>query len=177
MWIKAQEKTNDYLFDCGANLRGMIVLQDRHHNLVSVVTIIRWLIGGKRERSGLFPDAGVSDKDVRNSSIFGYIIAKEFSNPERIQPELMRIGAIRYKANIAFVERVGYRMFGFWSRWILKRGGPGSERRKFRLKLFKYYLFSVIFLASPIGLLVFYLTYPFRIFGIRKERRKRCYLD
>lgn len=176
MWVKAQEKLNEYLSACGANHRGTIILQDRHHNLVSVVTIIRWLIGGKQDGTRLFPDAGVSYKDIRNSSIFGYILVKEILTPERIQPELMKVEAIRYKPNIVFVEKVGHKIFGLWSKWILKRGGPGSERRKFRLILFKYYLFSVLFLVSPIGLLVFYLSYPLRIKGIRKEIQKRCYM-
>ena len=162
MWIKAQETLNRHIASCDARLRGAIILQDRHHNLVSVITIIRWLIGGRRERSGIFPTAGVSRKDIADASIFGRIIAEADGNFINLRSKLLAAGAIRYKPNIAFMEKIGHRIFGIWSKWILQKGGPGSTARTFRLKLFKYYLFTVLFVVSPIGLLVFYLTYPFR---------------
>jgi len=41
-------------------------------------------------------------------------------------------------------------MFGIWARMILKKGGYGDSARESRLKLFKYYLFAVIYLVSPL---------------------------
>ncbi|MDR2533225.1 MAG: hypothetical protein LBC81_00340 [Tannerellaceae bacterium] len=177
MWIKAQEGVNAYMDSCGARRRGVIILQDRHHNLVSVITIIRWLIGGRRERRGLFPDAGVSRRDIEGAAVFGGIIAGALGEYDNLQSRLLGAGAVRYKPDIAFVEKIGHSIFGIWSEWILRKGKAGDARRAFRLKLFKYYLFTVLFLVSPVGLLAFYATYPFRIRGIRRERRRLRFDD
>ncbi|MDR3262046.1 MAG: hypothetical protein LBT78_09465 [Tannerella sp.] len=176
MWIMAHNRVKSYIADCGGNLVGNIVLQDHHHNLVSVITVIRWLMYGRKEKSGMFPAAGVSPEDINRVSVFGRIISEAFavSEVDGLQEKLVQNGAIRYKPSIAFIEKVGHRMFGLWSEWILKKGAYGSPERAFRLTLFKYYLFTVLFLVSPVGLLFFYLAYPFRYKSIRKDRTKQC---
>jgi hypothetical protein len=171
MWMMAQIKLRDIIASAGGKWIGSIVLQDRNPNLVSVITIVRWLIGGKKEGTRLFPAAGVSLTDIHNASVFGNIIAEAIADKSYagLQDSLMKSGAIKYKPAIAFVEKTGYRIFGIWARIILK-----SAHRKSLLKLFKYYLFAVLFVVSPIGLLFFYLTYPFSTGRIRKEREFQC---
>jgi len=177
MWIMAQAKVREHIISGGGRLIGNIVLQDRYSNLVSVITIIRWLMGGRKEKSGLFPAAGVSAEDITHASVFGQTIAEALaaSDFSTLQEALMQNDAICYKPAIAFIEKTGHRIFGFWSAWILGKGAYGAPERSFRLKLFKYYLFAVLFLVSPVGLLFFYLAYPFRYKAIRKDRRKQCY--
>jgi hypothetical protein len=179
MWVMAQTKVRAYLDACGAKWAGNIVLQDHHANLVSVITIVRWLLYGKKERSGIFPAAGVSPADIAHASLFGRIISEALaaSGLPSLQENLVRNGAICYKPDIVFVEKTGHRIFGFWSEWILKKGAYGAPERAFRLKLFMYYLFSVLFLVSPFGVLFFYLTYPFRYKAIRKDRQKQLRVD
>ena len=56
------------------------------------------------------------------------------------------------------IEKRGRMMFGFWSKFVLKKGGPWDPAREFRLKLFKYYLFSGVFLLSPFISLISWCT-------------------
>jgi hypothetical protein len=85
----------------------------------------------------------------------------------------MDLGAILYKANMAFVESAGHRLFGLWAKVII-RTERHSAHRRLLLKAFKYYLYVALFAVSPLGLLVFHITYPFRIKGIRRDRARRC---
>ena len=179
MWIMAQNKVREYLAICGSRWVGNIVLQDRHHNLVSVITIIRWLIGGRKARKGIFPAAGVAQKDINHAAVFGTVIVQAIAGEglSGMQQKLMAEKAIHYKPNIAFVEKVGHRIFGVWSKYILSKCPYGSPQRAFRLKLFKYYLFTVLFAISPIGLLLFYLTYPLRLQGIKKDKARQTAVE
>jgi hypothetical protein len=178
MWIMAQQKVKAYIEQSGGKLVGNVVLQDMYPNLVSVITIIRWLMYGKKEKSGLLPAAGVSPEDISHASAFGQIISKALVNNgfSSLQEELMRQGAICYKPSIAFIEKTGHRIFGLWSKFVLRRGAYGAPERTLRLKAFKYYLFVALYLVSPVGLLFFYLTYPFRYKAIRKDRHLQCYI-
>ena len=78
MWINAQEKIKIRLKDAGARLVGNIALVDRHNNFISLVTILSWMLGGKKNRKwGIFPKPGVSDEDIENASVFGETV-KQF---------------------------------------------------------------------------------------------------
>ncbi|MDR2469038.1 MAG: hypothetical protein LBD27_00955 [Tannerella sp.] len=180
MWAMAQTRTGAYLAAAGARWVGSIVLQDRYPNLVSVITILRWLIGGRKERSGLWPAAGVSSADIAQAATFGHVINAALTTAGNgyvgLQEQLMQAGAIRYKPSIVFIEKVGSRMFGLWAAWVRRKGAYNSPARAGRLKLFRYYLFTVLFIVSPLGLpLLFYLPWLFRRYAIRKDRERRCY--
>ncbi|MDR3093248.1 MAG: hypothetical protein LBU62_01215 [Bacteroidales bacterium] len=177
MWVMAHQKVKACIAQCGGKLSGNIVLQDMHHNLVSVITIVRWLIGGRKEKKGIFPAAGVSSEDIEHAAVFGETIADALAGSGFIglQERLMQQGAIYYKPHIVFIEKAGHRIFGVWSKFVLRKGNYGAPERTFRLKLFKYYLFAVMYIVSPIGLAVFYLTYPFRCKAIGKDRQRQCY--
>jgi hypothetical protein len=178
MWVMAQEKIRSYLSECGSRLVGSVVLQDRHANLVSVITTVRWLIYGKKEKTGWLPAAGVSQEDIDRATVFGRVLdeALHASGFSALQERLMQHQAIDYQPDMVFVERTGHRIFGVWSRFILRKGAYLSPQRAFRLVLFRYYLVAVLYLVSPIGLLFFYLSYPFRYRSIRKAREKACSL-
>jgi len=173
MWVMAQDKIREYISRAGGHYVGHIVLQDNTPNLVSVLTIIRWLFYNRKKASRLLPAAGVSDDDIKNASRFGDIIEKtmENGNWNDLQNELMREKAVIYKPGIVFLEKTGHRIFGIWAKFIRKKGGYQDKRRALRIKMFCYYLFFVLFFISPIGLLVFYLTYPLRIKSIKRDMR------
>ena len=50
MWIKAQEKIRSMLLENRAYIVANIALTDRHHNHISVLTIVHWLFTGKKNR-------------------------------------------------------------------------------------------------------------------------------
>lgn len=164
MWLMTGRKIKSDINEIGAHLIGHIVLQDKHANLVSALSIVRWLMYGKKNASWLLPDAGVPDADIKGSSRFGEVIlnACKKDDFESLQTNLIEAGAIDYKPSVLFLEKAGHRMFGHWARFIRKKGDFRDPHRRFRVNLFFYYLLIVLFLVSPFGQLFFYLTYPFQ---------------
>lgn len=176
MWVGAQEQVKAMIVENGGKPVGNIVLTDRHQNLPSVVTIIYWMTTGKKDRYlGIFPKPGVSDRDIEEADRFGPIIsfAIKENKYDDLQDNLLKLEAVRLKPDIVSMEEKAKRIFGIWSKFIRKKGGPGAKERIPRLKMFSRYLLFIIFVVSPIASLVFYLTYP--LFFIRIGRKMRYY--
>jgi hypothetical protein len=174
MWVMAQEDIKRMIIDTGGQLKGNIALIDKHYNLISVTTIIYWMMTGKKERyMGFFPKPGVSDNDITRAERFGPAISLAVLNNEydNLQSNLLVLNAVELSENIVSIERKGKRIFKIWARFILKKGGVGSKARVGRLKMFKRYLLFIIFAASPIASLVFYVTWPLFFMRIRKKMR------
>ena len=177
MWVMTQYETRRYLREIGARYVGFIELHDKAPNLVSVLTIIRWLFYGRKEATRLLPAAGVSQRDVADADRFGLIILRTLYDGqwEQLQERLMREGAVTFIPQLYFIERNGYRMWGRWAHFVRHRGGAGDPRRQGRLRLFKTYLFFVLYAVSPFGLLFYGLTYPLRHATLKKARQEVCY--
>ena len=175
MWLMTSRQIKRYAKEIGARLVGHIVLQDNHANLISALTIVRWLMFNRKDGK-LLPDAGVSQKDIESTDRFGNAIADAYQNDkvDTLQDELLREGAIIYKPSILFLEKAGHRMFGLWAKFIRKKGGFRDKRRMMRVNMFFYYLLFVLFVVSPFGQLFFYLTYPLQKVNFHKH--VDCYL-
>ena len=175
MWLMTSRQIKRYAKEIGARLVGHIVLQDNHANLISALTIVRWLMFNRKDGK-LLPDAGVSQKDIDSTDRFGNAIADAYQNDkvDTLQDELLREGAIIYKPSILFLEKAGHRMFGLWARFIRKKGDYRDKRRMTRVNMFFYYLLFVLFVISPFGQLFFFLTYPLQKVNFHKH--VDCYL-
>jgi hypothetical protein len=172
MWVSAQEDIKKMIFELGGKLVGNIVLRDRHHNLPSVVTIIYWMMTGKKDRYlGIFPKPGISDKDIAEAAKFSEPISEaiRLSNYTNLQDELVKLNAVELQPNVVSMERKAKRIFWVWSGLVLKKGGAGSAERISRLKMFKWYLLFVIFVVSPIATIIYYLTYPFFFLQVKRK--------
>lgn len=169
MWMLSQEKLKVYLKDLGAKLVGNIALVDRHDNYTSVLTILRWLTTGQKEKSGMLPAAGISDEEISGSVKYGSIIEKHFSggNLSDLQPDLVKNGAIEIRPFLVRVEKVGNKIFTIWSNLIIKK----KEKRPLLIKFFKVYLMAAIWIISPIVLVLHLLTTP--IFWSKRQKQKR----
>ena len=176
MWVMTQSETRRYLREIGARYVGFIELHDKAPNLVSVLTIIRWLFYGRKEATRLLPAAGVSQRDVADADRFGLVILRTLYDGqwEQLQERLMREGAVTFIPHLYFIERNGYRMWGRWAHFVRRRGGAGDPRRQGRLRLFKAYLFFVLYAVSPFGLLFYWLTYPLRRATLKRAQREVC---
>ena len=175
MWLMTSRQIKRYAKEIGARLVGHIVMQDDHANLISALTIVRWLMFNRKDGK-LLPDAGVSQKDIDSTDRFGNAIADAYQNDkvDTLQDELQREGAIIYKPSILFLEKAGHRMFGLWAKFIRKKGGFRDKRRMMRVNMFFYYLLFVLFVVSPFGQLFFFLTYPLQKVNFHKH--VDCYL-
>ncbi|EFK37140.1 Uncharacterised protein [Chryseobacterium gleum] len=169
MWMLSQEKLKVYLRDLQAKLVGNIALVDRHDNYTSVLTILRWLTTGQKEKSGMLPAAGVSDEEIAGSVKYGEIIERHFNNNDLInlQPDLVKNGAIEIRAFLVRVEKVGNKIFTVWSNLIIKK----KEKRPLLIKFFKVYLMAAIWIISPVVLVLHLLTTP--IFWFKRQKQKR----
>lgn len=159
MWIMAQEKVKKLLVANRANLVGNIALVDRNINHISVITIVHWLMGGKKTRMfGIFPKPGVSDKDIANASRFGEPIKKALRENEYgdLQEALLAEGAVKVDPSLIATDIRGNMVFSKWANFLIKK--EGKERSK-ALVFFKYYLLFAIWIIAPIVFVVFLLTY------------------
>ncbi|PWN61470.1 hypothetical protein [Chryseobacterium oncorhynchi] len=168
MWMLSQEKLKVYLRDLKAKLVGNIALVDRHDNYTSVLTIIRWLTTGQKEKSGILPAAGISDEEIAGSVKYGEIIKKHFKNNDlsNLQPDLVKNGAIEIRPFLVRVEKVGNKIFTVWSNLIIKK----KEKRPLLIKFFKVYLMTAIWVISPVVLVLHLLTTP--IFWFKRQKQK-----
>lgn len=174
MWIMAQERVKKMIADAGGRLAGNIVMTDPAPNLTSVITIVRWMMKGKNSpfsKFGIrFPQAGVPKKDIREAGRFGHLITEHLQagSMETLQAALSKAGAVPVDPVLFNIEKRGKMMFGLWAKIILEKGAYNDPRREFRLRLFKYYLFAVIYLVSPFVSALFRLIFMLN----RKAARK-----
>lgn len=165
MWVTAQEKVKLLLNNASAHLVGNIALADRHLNHVSLITLVRWMMKGKKDvYLGIFPKPGVSEKEIRESSRFGETLLAhlKIGNFETLQSQLISQKAVVVKPLLVFIDKRGNFMFSKWSKKIRKKGIPGDPARKPWLKLFNYYLFVALWFAAPIVSLLFLILHlPF----------------
>ncbi len=162
MWFQSQEKVKRLLVDCEARLVGNIALVDRHWNHISVLTIVHWMLNGKKDRMfGIFPKPGVSDADILGAKKFGAPIGEALSkgNFESLQDTLLSLGAVRIKPALISTEKRGNIIFTKWANLIQKKTQAAPRSRKKWLVFFKYYLLFAIWIISPIVFIVFLLTY------------------
>ena len=177
MWIMTQQKTRDYIREIGGNYVGFICLQDKAPNLVSGITIIRWLFHNKKMATRLLPAAGISVEDIDNARGYGKIIHEtlERNDFSEMQQKLMEKNAVTFLSTLWFIEKNGYKMWGQWAKFIRKKGEYNDPKRKPYLRLFCAYLFFVLYVISPVAMFFFFLTYPFRRTSLEKAKRAMCY--
>ena len=178
MWVNTQQLTREYIRKAGGNYVGFISLQDKTPNLISVITIIRWLLYGKKNATWLLPAAGVAPEDIENATVYGRLIseAMERNDYTGLQDKLMEKNAVTFLSSVYFIEKNGSKIWGNWARFVLKKGAYNDPKREPRLRLFSVFLFFVLYFVSPFGMLFFYLTYPFRRGLFRKAKREMCYV-
>jgi hypothetical protein len=165
MWIMAQERVKSMIADAGGRIMGNIAMADPASNLTSVITIVRWMMKGEKSPFrwlGMkFPPAGVPEVQIKNARVFGDSISKSLpsGNFQNLQYELVAGGAVKVDPVLMNIEKRGKMMFGIWAKMILKKGAYNDPAREGRLKLFKYYLFLVIYLVSPLVSAIFWLIF------------------
>lgn len=171
MWVMAQQKVKKLLTNCGAQLVGNIALTDRHHNHISVITIVQWLFSGDKNKRylGVFPKAGVADKDIQGASVYGMLIAPHLQTGDYtgLQQAIVAHGGVHYKRFLLSAEKKGNRLFGIWAKMIY-----GSKKRKFLLKCFRIYLYIAIWVLMPIVWLLYWLTYPLFFWKVESNVKK-----
>ncbi len=174
MWINSQEGVKKMISDAGGKLVGNVVLEDKVSNLISVITILHWMLTGQKTKKwGIFPKPGVSDEDIENVVKYGELLSTHIhSNQlESYQEAVIQNNGISIKTSILFIEGKAKKIFNIWAALIEKKTANGG-RRSFWVNAFKYYLLFVLFIVSPILLLIYFiLIYPFTIASVKRKKR------
>ncbi len=154
MWLNGQEKMKLHLKNLEAELVGNITFVDKAANLVSLVTVLAFVLGGKKENFlGIFPKYGVSDKDLLElAPLFGNILLKhlKIGNYTTQQSELVAAGAVIVKPNLLLMEGRGRDLFPLYANYISKKGTAGSADRRTRVRIFGIVLPTAILILSPV---------------------------
>jgi hypothetical protein len=173
MWLNAQDKVRKLLKEAGAIMQGNIALFDRNNNSISAVTILYWMLTGKKDRYlGVFPKPGVSEMDILKTAIYGEVVLNHMlaNDLDTLQKDLVAKKAVEVDSDLMFIEQRAGRLFKIWSSIIKKR-----KNRAAWLIVFKYYLLIALFVVAPIVLLVNKLLFrPF--VGRAISRKKEHYL-
>lgn len=172
MWINAQEAVKKQIASAGGKLIGNVPLIDKTSNLISVVTILHWMLTGKKTKKwGIFPKPGVSDEDIQNASQSGAILKEKLQNNQvaQFQETLVAKGDVRIPISILFIESRAKMLFMIWANLITKKTTSGGNR-KFWVNFFKYYLIFALFIVSPIVLTIYHIfVRPFTGRHIKRE--------
>lgn len=153
MWLGAQEKMKQKLQNINANLIGNITFVDKSANLISLVTVLAFVLKGTKENfMGIFPKYGVSELDIEKAPTFGKLILKHLENNSlgSLQVELNNVGALDIRPNLMLMEGRGKALFPLYANYISKKGTQGSDDRKTRVRIFGIVLPIGILLLSPI---------------------------
>ncbi len=177
MWINSQESIVKRIHSAGGRLIGNVPFIDRSQNQISALTILHWMLTGKKTRKfGIFPKPGVSDDDIAFASEYGDILADAVLNNsiEDIQKSFFAKGEIWIGTDILFIEGKAKRIFKIWSFFIKKFGKP-KRKRNLLLLVFKYYLIVALFVIAPIVLSLYFLfVVPLTFRGIAKKKEYLC---
>ena len=171
MWISSQEKLKKVLNQLGAKLVGNIALVDRNSNSTSAITILYWMLTGKKDSYlGIFPKPGVQEEDIANTATFGKTVLEflQKGNFDGLQQALVNQHAVEIKPDLMFIEERAPRLFSIWANIIIKR-----KNRQAWLTIFKYYLLFALFIVAPVVLLVNAVL--FRPFFGKSIRQKQLY--
>ncbi len=166
MWVMALKDISKRLKEIGAKHVGNIVFIDKHNNLISVLTIIKWMFTAKKGPYKNLPEAGVSTKEINYASKYGELIKTAFENNnfEDFQSKVVSIGGVPINFAVKITEQNAKRIFKIWANKIIKKGEMENPKRLLLVRAFKNYLLFLIFAISPIVhilfMLIFYLLYP-----------------
>lgn len=179
MWLNSQESIKSLLKKSGGRLVGNVVLADKSSNLIGVITILHWMLKGEKTRKwGIFPKPGVSDEDIQSVAKFGVFAnqALETADYSQLQNQIIDNDGVYVNTNILFIEERAKKLFIIWANLILKKTKNG--KRSFWVNAFKYYLIFVLFVVSPILLLIFnLLILPFTFSSVKKKKRYFQHLE
>lgn len=173
MWINSQISINRLVEQAGAKVVANIPFSDKTNNIVSAVTILYWMLSGRKERMwGVFPKPGVSDEDIERAGEPGRIVLAHTESGEYTSLQEKIADFVTVPTDILFIEKRAKRLFRIWA-GIIKRFGKTPRLRRLWVSIYKYYLIIALFIVAPIVLLVYYiLVLPFVYKRVAAEKKR-----
>ena len=173
MWINSQISINRLVEQAGAKVVANIPFSDKTNNIVSAVTILYWMLSGRKERMwGVFPKPGVSDEDIERAGEPGRIVLAHAESGDYTSLQEKIADFVTVPTDILFIEKRAKRLFRIWA-GIIKRFGKTPRLRRLWVSIYKYYLIIALFIVAPIVLLVYYiLVLPFVYKRVAAEKKR-----
>ncbi len=153
MWLNGQEKMKKKLLELKANLVGNITFVDKSPNLISLITVLAFVLGGVKDKFlGIFPKYGVKESDLEKAPSYGNILIDHLrsDNYNTLQEELVKDGAVVIRPNLMIMEGRGKVLFPLYANYISKKGASGNKSRRTRVRIFGIVLPTAILILSPI---------------------------
>lgn len=178
MWVMAHEKMKVLLKACGSTLIGNIAIVDKSPNLVSIITIIRWMFYGKKDPFLGFPQAGIREEEIRSASKFGALIKNDLliDDVSNTNKTLLDNGAVFIEPALLVLEKRATKIFTIYGNFMLKKGGYYDKSRLGRVRFLSYLIPVGAFVLSPITTLSTFLISKFKRQELEEEIAvlKRC---
>ena len=177
MWLNAHKSVSKMIAGAEGKHIGHIPFTDKASNLLSAVSILHWMMTGKKTKKwGIFPKPGVSDEDISGAEKFGQLISQNYPDQKNdLQKKIISTGKIHIPISILFIESRAKKLFNIWANLIIRKGTTPSKRKRW-LVIFKYYLIFALFIISPIVLTVYFILFrPFLSKSIRTARESYYY--
>lgn len=175
MWVHAQEKVRGMVAGLGGRVVGNILAEDRSPNVVSLVTIIRWMFYGRKDAFLMFPPAGIREQDIASISRFGPVIGRHLiaGSMDTINADLLAAGSSRIKPSLLVLEKRALKLFAKYRAFIMAGARKGQRSRERRVSTFSIFLPVAAFLLSPLMALSTALLTAVHGGALRKEIQER----
>jgi hypothetical protein len=178
MWVVAQERMKSLLKGLDAQLIGNVALVDRNPNLVSIVTIIRWMFYGKKDPFWGFPRAGILQKDIDGAEKFGQVVKSALAEgkTESLNDQLLENGAVTIDPALLILEKRASKIFKLYGNFIRAKGEYDDPIRLGRVSLLSYLIPIGAFVLSPITTIASYIISKVKRKEVEAEieRLKQC---
>jgi hypothetical protein len=164
MWLSAQEKMQTLLTRVDARLVDNVVLQDQGPPWATFITTPRWVLTGKKNGFwGIFPPAGVAEKEINAAERFGraLTLALPLLQSGQLGPFLTGLGAVKVNPGYIAGEKLAHRSFILWGRLLRALGPAGSPARRAVLVLYIVFLVALILTVLPFSILIRAFLRPF----------------
>ncbi|MCB0793469.1 MAG: dialkylresorcinol condensing enzyme DarA [Flavobacteriales bacterium] len=171
MWVLAQEYVQARIAHLGGRCMAHIAVEDRSPNLVSIITIIRWMFWGRKDPFLVFPRAGIRQEEMEGASRFGEVILRHMDKGDldELNKELLTLGSMRIKPALLLLEKRATMIFHKYRAYILGRVEKDPDSRRRRVRVFSTVLPIGAFILSPITALAAFLLSRLKGRELRSE--------
>jgi len=160
MWLMSQMVVRKIISELGGRLIGNIALIDQGNSAETFVTVVVWLLFGKREIwKGVLSPAGVAENKIEGASHYGEQLLAGLDDGRIARGEAVLDPAEASPVNPSLVvgEKLAIRSFKVWG-WIVRLAGrQGSWLRIPLLGAYALFLGIVIVTILPITVLARWL--------------------
>jgi hypothetical protein len=168
MWQRASETMKGLLAAAGANHCDNVVVTHQGSPLLTLISTPRALLFGRRDRLlGVFPRAGVSERDLARVRWLGSVAASRLAARVAGAPMLRGEPAVTVNRRLAVPELLAWYCFRGWAALLGRLGSVHAGLRVLGVYGFAVFLVGLVLIGLPLVLLGVLLAYPMIAYRLR----------